>query len=156
MLHARRRARVRRPDGPGSGVRGPEPKELTAKSRYMQRSWHYKQLRRSLHDLAGAGSEQLALFPDRAPKPDELAWAFEHWASIIRGTYETDLSEPEIGSLTAVEEKLKTMSRDGAEFGADLWTDSAVRNSEHWIELRALATAALEAFGWSSEKAGES
>jgi hypothetical protein len=139
-----------------SGLLNARPRHSPMSDDNSQRSWHYKQFRRSLQDLATAGSEQLALFPDRAAKPDELAWAFEHWASIVRGTYETELSEPQIDALSAVEGKLKTMSRDGAEFGADLWTDGAFRNSEHWIEVRALATAALDAFGWSSESAGES
>jgi hypothetical protein len=119
-----------------------------------QRSWHFKQFRRSLQDLAGAGSDQLPLFPDRAAKPDELAWAFEHWVSLIRGTYEPELSEIQAEALAAVERKLKTMSRDGAEFGADLWTDDALRSSEHWLEVRALATAALAAFGWPMEAEG--
>jgi hypothetical protein len=121
-----------------------------------QRSWHLKQLARSLQDLAGAGSDQLTLFPERAVKPDEAAWAFEHWATLIRRTYESELSLIQTDALAAVERKLKTMSRDGAEFGADLWTDSALRTSEHWIEVRALATAALDAFGWPIEMPGES
>jgi len=119
------------------------------------RSWHLKQFRRSLMDLASAGSDQLALFPDRAAKPDELAWAFDHWATLIRRTYEPELSDAQIDALAAIERKLQTMSRDGAEFDADLWTDSALRNSEHWIEIRALATASLDAFGWPSTMAAE-
>ena len=38
------------------------------------------------------------------------------------------------------------MARDGAEFDADIWTDEAVRTSEHWAEVRALAAAALDEF----------
>lgn len=110
------------------------------------RSWHFRQFRRSLQDLAGAGTDQLALFPDRAAKPDELAWAFDHWATLIRRTYEPELSEAQIDELAAIERKLQTMSRDGREFDADLWTDCALKNSEHWVEVRALAAAALDAF----------
>ena len=121
-----------------------------------QRSWHYRQFRRSLQDLAGAGSDQLALFPDRAAKPDELAWAFEHWAAIVRTTYESELSAAQAEALAGLEGKLKTMSRDGAEFDADLWTDAALRNSEHWAEVRALAAAAVDAFAEPVETAGES
>lgn len=132
------------------------PRHSSMSDDNSQRSWHYKQFRRSLQDLATAGSEQLALFPDRAAKPDELAWAFEHWASLIRRTYETGLSETQIDALAAIEQKLKTMSRDGAEFGADLWTEAALRSSEHWVEVRALAASALEAFAWPGQAAGES
>lgn len=115
------------------------------------RSWHVKQFRRSLQDFANAGSDQLALFPDRAAKPDELAWAFDHWATIVRGTYEGELTATQTEAIAALDRKLKTMSRDGAEFGADLWTESALRSSEHWTEVRALATAALDAFGWRTD-----
>jgi hypothetical protein len=118
------------------------------------RSWHFRQFRRSLQDLAAAGTDQLALFPDRAAKPDELAWAFDHWATLIRRTYEPELSDAQIDALAAIERKLQTMSRDGREFDADLWTDSALRNGEHWNEVRVLATASLEAFGWPGEMAG--
>jgi hypothetical protein len=38
------------------------------------------------------------------------------------------------------------MSRDGADFDADLWTDEAIRTSVHWRDVRALAAAALAAF----------
>lgn len=120
-----------------------------------QRSWHFRQFRRSLQDLAGAGSDQLALFSDRAAKPDELAWAFEHWATIVRGAGDAELSAPQAAAVAALEAKLKTMSRDGAEYGADLWTDSALRSSEQWIEVRKLAAAVLAAFGWRDDTAGE-
>lgn len=121
-----------------------------------QRSWHFKQFRRSLQDLAEAGSDQLALFPDRAARPDELAWAFEHWAAIVRTTCESELSAAQVEALAGLEGKLKTMSRDGAEFGADLWTDAALRHSEHWAEVRALAAAAADAFAGAVETARES
>ena len=38
------------------------------------------------------------------------------------------------------------MSRDGAEFDAELWTDAALTGSVHWAEVRTLAAAALAAF----------
>ena len=38
------------------------------------------------------------------------------------------------------------MARDGAEFDADIWTDEAVRTSEHWADVRTLAAAALDEF----------
>jgi hypothetical protein len=120
-----------------------------------QRSWHFRQFRRSLQDLADAGSDQLALFPDQAAKPDELAWAFEHWATIVRATDESELSATQADAVAALQAKLKTMSRDGGEFGADLWTESALRSSEQWLEVRKLATAALTAFGWQTGTAGE-
>jgi hypothetical protein len=112
------------------------------------RSWHFKQLRWSLQALAGAGSVQRTLFPDHAVSADELALDFDHWASFIRDSYEHELSEPQAESLAAIERKLTTMSRDGAEFDLELWTDEGLRTSEHWTEIRSLATLSLDAFGW--------
>ena len=40
------------------------------------------------------------------------------------------------------------MSRDGAEFDADLWTEAALATSEHWADVRRLALSALDAFQW--------
>jgi hypothetical protein len=111
-----------------------------------QRSWHLKQLRWSLQGLAAAGSEQRTLFPDHAAKPDELAFHYEHWASVVRGHYEGELSPAQIESLAAIDRKLATMSRDGAEFDADLWTEAALNSSEHWADVRRLASSALDAF----------
>jgi hypothetical protein len=51
------------------------------------------------------------------------------------------------------------MSRDGAEFDADLWTETAMSSDLHWQEFRTLAIAVRDAFGWSAdvnpEQAGE-
>jgi hypothetical protein len=40
------------------------------------------------------------------------------------------------------------ISREGAEFDLELWTDAALRTSEQWAGVRLLAVAALDAFGW--------
>jgi hypothetical protein len=114
------------------------------------RSWHFRQLKWSLQSLARAGSPQRTLFPDQAVKADDLAFEFDHWASLIGGTYEADLSAPQREALAAITLKLDTMSRDGAEFDLELWTDAALSASEHWADVRRLAAVALDAFGWSS------
>jgi hypothetical protein len=118
-----------------------------------QRAWHFKQLRWSLQSLATAGSTQPTLFPDHAVTPDDLAFDYDHWASVIRGHYETELSGAEVDALAAIDQKLATISRDGAEFDAELWTEAALTSSEHWADVPRLATAAIEAFGWSVENA---
>jgi hypothetical protein len=43
------------------------------------------------------------------------------------------------------------MSRDGAEFDADIWTDEAVRTSADWADVRRLAAAAVDALRESAE-----
>src|SRR5262245_39425797 len=88
-----------------------------------QRSWHFKRLRWSLQSLAEAGSGQPALFPEHMMNAGDLALDFDHWSSFVRGSYEKELSAAEIDALTAIDRKLSTMSRDGAEFDLDLWTD---------------------------------
>lgn len=112
-----------------------------------QRAWLRRQLAASLQALAAAGSGQPVLFPEWAPTASELAMHFEHWLSAIREHETIELSAGEATALAALERKLQTMSRDGAEFDADLWTDAAVAESPHWEEVRRLARAALETAG---------
>jgi hypothetical protein len=112
-----------------------------------QRTWHFSQLRRSLQRLAAAGSGQPALFPEFASKPDELALEFDHWSSFVRSTYAGTLSGEQDDALAAICRKLATISRDGAEFDVDLWTEAALEASAHWAEVRALAGDALRCFG---------
>ena len=90
------------------------------------RSWHFKQLRWSLQALAAAGSDQRPLFPDSVVTADELALDFDHWAAVVRGNYETELSTSQTESLAAIDRKLATMSRDGVEFDVELWTEAAL------------------------------
>lgn len=115
------------------------------------RSWQFRQLKWSLQGLATSGSDQRALFPDYAVKADELALDFDHWASVIRGNYETELSASQAQSLAAIDRQFATMSRDGAEFDLELWTEAAVSTSEYWADVRRLAASALEVFGWPIE-----
>ena len=118
---------------------------------HTERARDFHQLRRSLRSLAAAGSDQRTLFPDDVIAPDQLALDFGHSALVVRGHYESDLSEEQADALATLDQKLVTMSRDGAEFDADLWTDAALRTSEHWGYVRTLALSALEAFGWVTE-----
>jgi hypothetical protein len=110
-----------------------------------------RELTRVLRQLADAGSAQAALFPDDAVSPGELVRDFDQRAQVVRETREADLSASQSETLTALEQKLSTMARDGAEFDADIWTDEALRTSEHWAEVRALAAAALDEFSAASD-----
>jgi hypothetical protein len=116
------------------------------------RAWHLRQLRRSLRGLAMAGVEDQALFPGWAMSADELAFDFDHWASVVRSGDEEDLTRAQRDALAAIDAKLATISKDGAEFDLDLWTEAALRTSGHWDEVRRHAAAALEAFGWLEEE----
>ena len=116
-----------------------------------ERSAPFRQLRTSLQALAVVGAEQRALFPEFATTPNELAAHFDHWLSAVREHDPGELSDVQADALGALERKLATMSRDGAEFDADLWTDAAVADSPHWEEVRRLAAAALTAFDGADE-----
>ena len=104
-----------------------------------------------MRSLAAAGSEQPPLFPDSVATADQLARDFDQSAVAVRSNYGSDLSENQADALASIERKLATMSRDGAEFDAELWTEAALRTSEHWADVRTLALSALEAFGWRTE-----
>jgi hypothetical protein len=113
-----------------------------------RRPWHLKQLKWTLQSLAQAGSVQPTLFPEQTPNADDLAFSFDHWTSIVRQNYGAELSADQNAALDAIARKLATMSRDGAEFDADLWTEAALATSEHWADVRRLASSALNAFEW--------
>ena len=103
-----------------------------------------------IRQLAAAGSGQPALFADEPVTASELMRAFDQRALAVRDSYDDRLSPSQIESLTALERKLSTMSRDGVEFDADMWTDEALRTSEHWAEVRGLAATAVDAFSEST------
>jgi len=105
----------------------------------------YTQLTASLRALASEPSDQLALFPDSVSRADDLASRFDD-ARAVFGEYESSLSRPQLDALSALSDRLATISRDGAEFDPGLWTDEAVRTSVHWRDVRTLASAALELF----------
>ena len=114
----------------------------------VERDEQFKQLRWTLTSLAAVGSDQQALFPDHVEKPDKLALEFDRCASLIRGEYGPDLTGAQASVLTAIEQKLATIAGDSTAFDTDLWTDEALRASQHWADVRRLASSALEAFGW--------
>src|SRR5262245_63674176 len=110
------------------------------------REAQFKQLTASLKALASEPSDQLALFPQSMSKASDLASRFDDSARIVCSEYQSDLSPLQIEALANLVEWFATMSRDGSEFDPTLWTDEAVRSSEHWREVRLLARAALDVF----------
>ena len=122
--------------------------QLTPEIDDARRPWHFKQLKWTLQSLAQAGSVQPTLFPEQTPNADNLAFSFDHWTSIVRQNYGPELTPDQGAALDSIATKLATMSRDGAEFDADLWTEAALATSEHWADVRRLALSALDAFQW--------
>lgn len=105
-------------------------------------------LRFSLQLLAAPGQEQISHFalPDFAYKADEIALEFDHWASCV-GTY-WPLSPRQTRLLTVLNEFLDTT---GHEAGTAFWSDQALLDHPGWEQARAMAKAALAAFGWGAE-----
>jgi hypothetical protein len=115
------------------------------------RAADFRELKWSLQALAFPASDQPGLFPQFAASPDQLALDFEHWASVVKETYEEELSSAQLDALAAISRTLQTISGHAAEFEAELWTEEAVRSSSHWDDIRRVAAAALEVFGWRME-----
>jgi hypothetical protein len=120
------------------------------------RASQFKRLRWALQNLARSGSEQQALFPDSVAKAEELATEFDHSAVAVRTQYETELTGSQSDALAAIDRQLASMSRDGARFDVEIWSEAAIESSEEWREIRRLAAAALEAFEWPIERTNES
>jgi hypothetical protein len=108
-----------------------------------ERGVAFKQLELSLRALAMAASDQLSLFPENVVTADELARHFDHAWSAVRASYEHELSTAQIEALSGVDRILEAMSRDGAAFDLDLWTDAALRSNDQWRAVRALALESL-------------
>ena len=56
-----------------------------------------------------------------------------------------DISSPSI--IDSIDRSFSELTRKGAE----CWTEEAVRQSEEWKRIRALAADALDSFGWTLE-----
>ena len=110
-----------------------------------------KQLRWALQALALSGSEQQLLFPDYAANAVSLATDFDQSCAAVRESVADDLSPLQSEALAAIEAKFAEMSRDGARFDADIWSDGALETSDDWRDIRRLAGQAIEAFEWPLE-----
>jgi hypothetical protein len=76
-----------------------------------------------------------------------MALEFEHWHDIVTETQPDTLSVVQRTALFDLEEQLDAMA-DGEE---STWTERALRESPAWERVRALARAALVAFGWAEQ-----
>ena len=101
-------------------------------------------LRSALQALAASAEVQLARFPTFTVAADELALDFDDALLMFRQA--APKSTPEQNAcIHALDDLLSNMS--GAA-NAPLWTPSALRTAPEWVQVRALAHAALNAFGW--------
>ena len=107
----------------------------------------FKQLEASLRALSMSSSDQLTLFPEHVVTAEELALRFDHAWTAVRAAYEEELSDSQNRAVSAVERELDAISRDGADFDVELWTEVALRTSQQWVSIRRLAHDALVALG---------
>lgn len=120
-----------------------------------RRAWHLRQLERCLQSLAAADGSQAPLFPDWARSPADLAFDFDHWASVVRSNYDEELTADQRRTLAAIETAFAAMSRESADFDLDIWTEPALATDPRWAEVRRLAAAALDAMGWTASGSPE-
>ena len=97
------------------------------------------QLKWALQALAIPAVDQARLFPEWVVVADELALDIDRWESTIHANYGEELSQPQAERLLAVARKLDSMSRDGADFDADLRGVEALSSSSRWAVVRLLA-----------------
>jgi hypothetical protein len=110
---------------------------------------HFQSLKWSLQALAAVPSEQPALFPEYERTGNTLARDFDNWSAVVCANYEDDLSHDQRQALAAINQRLSAMSDDDP----DVWSQTALIEDERWDEIRRLACAALDTFGWAIEPA---
>lgn len=107
----------------------------------------FERLKHSVQLLASSPEVQLRLLPPFVCKADELALDFDHWREVALHNYGEDLSADQTSTLATLDQTFDRLTNGGSEH----WTDEAVRYSQEWQGIRALAAAALKAFGWPLE-----
>src|SRR5215204_1011280 len=106
-------------------------------------------LKHSLQALAMPADTQLELFPDFVCKVDELALVFDHWSSCVLCNDRGELSEGQKSLLRKLDATFNQMS--GGQ-GQNLWAEDALRDCPEWQAVRDTAKAALDSFGWDTER----
>ena len=103
-----------------------------------------KRLVASIQLLAADANVQLSAFPVGVCKADEIVLAFDECLVFLR-----ELADANFISVDAKEE-IQRVDEFVSNLGgkeASVWSDSAVRESPDWLELRRLAKATLKQMG---------
>ena len=112
-----------------------------------QKTTIIQRLRHSVQLLASSPEVQLRHLPAYVSKADELALELDQWSKIALHNYERDFSKEQLEALSALNKKLDWLTNEGEQN----WTEEAVRMSASWNEVRCLARAVLDSFGWPAE-----
>lgn len=99
-------------------------------------------LQRAVLALAQPAEVQLSLFPDFVCKADELVLDFDNGLPALPNAAYTD------AQLAALAELDRLITSMGEKPHDDFWTDDGLRSHPTWEEIRALARACANAFGW--------
>ncbi len=106
-------------------------------------------LKYSLQALAMPAETQLELFPDFVCKVEELALDFDQWSRCVLSNDGGELSEEQKSLLSELDGTFGQMS--GGQ-DKNLWSEDALRNSPAWRRVRDTAKAAIDSFGWNTER----
>ena len=109
--------------------------------------FEFETLRAALQALAAPAPVQLARYPEFVVKADELALDFGDALLLVRHNRAAEIDSGQAAALAALDELFARMSGPAR---PELWTEDAVRSRPERVEVRALAAAALAAFGWPS------
>jgi hypothetical protein len=107
----------------------------------------FERLKYSIQLLACPAEVQLNLLPSFVCRADELALDFDQWRLAAVSNFRSELTAGQLSSLDAIDGSLSELTNMGSEH----WTDDAVRQSNEWRGIRALAASALASFGWPTE-----
>jgi hypothetical protein len=107
----------------------------------------FERLKYSIQRLACPAEVQLNLLPSFVCRPDELALDFDQWRLAAVSNFRSELTAGQLLCLDAIDGTLSELTNMGPEH----WTDDAVRRSNEWRRIRALAASALLSFGWTTE-----
>ncbi len=106
-----------------------------------------QQLQWAVQSLALPAELQRELFPAFVVVADELALDFDHWFRVAAGEIGDSWNPDQRDRLAALDSLLEAMSGPG---NPELRLGEESLYQERWGEVRALALAALSAFGWPS------
>jgi len=106
-----------------------------------------ERLKHSLQLLASQPDIPLGLLPDFVCRADELALQFDPWYVVVLRNFRSEMTVDQLSALDSLDHSLSELTKEGPHH----WTDEAVRSSDRWRSVRALAAAALHCFNWPNE-----
>lgn len=94
---------------------------------------------------------QIGLFPDFVNVADELALTWEEAVYDLE-EYSKFLSDDKLIAIRSLDEAILAIS---GENNYEFWTDTALRESNKWNEIRAIASNVAKTMNWSASSPGK-